>query len=183
MMEGKMKFLKYFILILVLFTGCVSTEEMMKWKFSPAKKYAVIPFDCTDSKYGEELAQKVKVWLEHYNFEIIDDEVFQKNLSETGLTVEKIYKDYSKVIGKVNCVDAIMLGNVKIDKTSSVTGTGASIGSQSKYTDRCDVLVIDVKNGEVITSTTYISKQDAAFSWKDNIEEVAKKIVFQLLPH
>ncbi len=104
-----MYFIKYIILIFVLITGCVSTEEMMKWKFSPTKKYAVVPFDCTDTKYGGELAQKVKVWLEHYNFEIIDDEVFQKNLLETGLTVEKIYKDYKYSYIPGGLIIALML--------------------------------------------------------------------------
>lgn len=178
-----MKLSKYFIIVILLLTSCVTTEELMKQKFSPAKKYAVIPFECVDNQYGVELSKKVKYWLEQYDFNIIEEEDFKKNLVHAGITVEEIQKNYNKMLGKFKSVDAILIGYIKIDKTSSVTGTGASIGSRSKYTDRCDVMVVDAINGEVIAKTRYVSDNEAVFSWKDNIDEVAKKIVFQLLPH
>ncbi|MDQ7817113.1 MAG: hypothetical protein RDU14_08835 [Melioribacteraceae bacterium] len=171
------------ILIIYLFSYCTSTQELTKDRFSTQKKYAVIPFDCPDKEYGERLSKEVTVWLETFDYEIMNDTEFKKNLENINLTVDDLNKNYNSIVGKTKSVDAVVLGYIKMDKGTTVKGTGSSSGRQISFADRCDVIVVDITSGAIIERTTYIADPDAVFKGKATIEEVAKKIALQLSPH
>lgn len=172
-----------FILIIFLFSHGSSAQELTKKKFSTQKKYAVVPFDCTDKEYGERLSKEVTVWLETFDFAIMNDTEFKKNLENINLTVDDLNKNYNSIVGKTKSVDAVLLGYIKLDKGTTVKGTGSSSGRQISFAERCDVIVVDVTSGEIIERTTYMADPDAVFKGKATIEEVAKRIALQLSPH
>jgi len=169
----------------ILFTGimvcCSSSAGLDNLKFSKSKKYAIIPFNCVDKDYGVQLSGSLKDWLNAYGYDVSDEKNLRKENPELSVSNEDICKNYSLIVGKIKSVDAVILGNIKLDKSSAVKESSSS-GRQIEYIERCDVFVIDVKNGEILDKTAYTANVNAVFSSQMLIDDIAKKIALQLSP-
>jgi len=180
----KKTYFGFLILIAAMLLSCSAGMELENLKFSKSKKYAIIPFDCEDKDYTAELTESVKDWLNAYGYDVIDEEHLRKENPEFGISNEEINKNYSLLIGKIKNVDAVIIGNIKLDKSTTVKeASSSSSGRHVNFIDRCNVFVIDINNGEILDKTAYTANLNAVFSSQMLIDDIAKKIALQLSPH
>ncbi len=178
-------FLLFIVIAVMLLSGCANEALRNADKFSPFKKYAVLPFDCPDKDISLRLAKSLREWLVTYDYEIIEQEELDRLLAKSNLTTETILKNYTSAINNLKGVDGIIIGYVNLDKRNVESGTGISegAGGTKHFVSGCDTYVIDLKSGEILARGSYEAPVSAELYGSFNIEDVGKKLAIKLSPH
>lgn len=177
-----------FILLIISFTKCTSVDEAVRKqeKFSLEKKYALLSFECTDTETGRRITEELRNTLRDFGFNIIDQSEFNKLLAQNGLNETEITKNYTKAIGKLKGVDALIIGEITQERIGTSSGSliaSSSAGGSSQYVKLCASRVIDLGNGEILTSAIYISEVRSNISSTTSPAQVANKLARKLSPH
>ena len=176
-----------FIVLLstLLISGCANEALRNADKFSPYKKYAVLPFDCPDKDVSLRLAKSLREWLVTFDYEIIEQEELDALLQKSGLTVEEIHKNYIAAVNNLKGIDALIIGYVNLDKRNVEDQAGISngAGGAKNFIAGCNAFVVDLKSGEILARGNYEAPSSAEMYGSYKIDELGKKLALKLSPH
>lgn len=180
-------FIVFFVIILAyLFQSCASDLESVraKEKFTRAKKYAVIPFNCPDWDVANVYADAMRTWLMTYDYEVIDSTSLKDILAKNKLKMKDVIDNYTCAVGKVNEVDGFVIGYLHFDKKSARTGDGhVSTGGMRNFVESCDAFVINLKDGDILQRANYLGEITTALSAAAQADEICKKLAQKLAAH
>ena len=174
-----------FLLITFFCASCTSEALRNEEKFSRAKKYALIPFNCKDMELSDNLAKELKERLLGDDYKIIESEKLDALLAQNKLTRKQVIENYSSAIARLTGVDGIITGIISLDKKSAEHQMSASTsgGGNISYISSCEVLVVDVLSGEVLARANYNTPATVLTSGSQRVDEIARNISLQLSPH
>jgi hypothetical protein len=180
-------FAVFFVIILAyLFQSCASDLESVraKEKFTRAKKYAVIPFNCQDWDVGYVYADAMRDWLMTYDYEVVDSTSLKQILAKNKLNMKDVIDNYACAIGKVTEVDGFVIGYIYYDKKSG-RGSSSSAGSggMRNFVDKCDAFVINLQDGDILQRANYIGDVTTSMTASAQAEEICKKLAQKLAAH
>ena len=156
-----------------------------KDRFSPQKKYAVLRFNCQDKEIGIRVSDALRDQLLDFSFNIIDKEKVQKILADAGLSEEEVVQDYSKALWKLKDINAIIIGDITLNRALSSGGliASSSSGGYNDHINRCVVYVVEISSGEIIGSAEYSARTLSSTSSTISPSQVAEKLARILSPH
>jgi curli biogenesis system outer membrane secretion channel CsgG len=169
------------------FFQCTSVDQNIREhdRFSLGKNYAIIQFSCQDTETGLRVSDALREQLLDYGFNILDKTTTRKILSDAGLTEEEIVKDYSKALWKLKNVNAIIVGNIVLNRglSSGQLMSSSSSGGFNDYIHSCVTHVVEIQTGEVISSAKFRSPELSSSSGTISPKQVAEKLARMLSPH
>ena len=150
-------FLTFLVIVSLLIIQCTNEALRSEEKFSRAKKYAIVPFDCKDMELSNNLVSELTQRLLGDDFQIIEPEKFDELLAQKKLTRKAVTENYTLAIGQVTGIDGIIIGNITLDKKSSEhqTTVQSTSGGNISYISNCSVMVIDIRSSEVLAKGVY----------------------------
>jgi hypothetical protein len=174
------QYLLLVVFIVLLVAGCSNEALRSEEKFSRVKKYAILPFNCADTELSSNLVKELKERLIGDDYQIIETEKLDELLKKEKLTPKEVAENYMLVVGRVTDIDGIIIGNIGLDKkVNSRTSSGGNIS----YISSCDVMVVDVRSGEVLAKGLYSTPSTVLTSGSQRVNEVARNLSLQLSPH
>jgi hypothetical protein len=183
-----MKRLSVFLIVLssILFSRCTNEALQKEEKFSTAKKYAIIPFNCGDQELGLNVSIALKEWLEKYDYRIIEPAELDTLLIKSNLTKEKLINNYTLAVGKLKGVDGLIYGYIDLDKKTSNSAFGSSsssVGGNRSFIAQCEAGVIDLKTGDPLVRGIYVAPTGSGVGGSKGAEDVGKFLSLQLSLH
>jgi len=162
----------------LLVCGCTSTKSFVKnpTRLRQINRVAVLPFVCNKPEYGYNIAESLSANLLASRLRIIERSQLQRLLDEQNLTIDGIIMGTQSFVGKLNGVDALILGSA----TTSRGFAGLAYGGNIDYVSNCTARIVDVRTGEVLVAATFSSEGASTMSGVTTAAEVGEKLAKKL---
>lgn len=172
---------KILILMIIchsVFSSCVSTRAYVGdyQRLDSIYYVAVLPFSCYSSDIGTAVSEALSARLLHSRFRVIERFQFEKLLNKQGLTLSDVIEDQTSVIGKIEGVDAIIVGNVTVDRGFS----GLAFGGVKDYVSSATARMIDLITGELLIAANFSAPGPTSMSGVTSPSEVGEKLAKEI---
>lgn len=134
--------------------GCAVSNRTIKDidRLEAVHRVAVLPFNCSDRETGVLIAESLVAGLLKSRFVVLERSQVERLLVEQGFSVSDNVDSTALMVGKLKCVDAIIVGSATVAQGQSPAGTVS-------YVVDCAARLVDLSSGEVIMATTYSAAQ------------------------
>lgn len=161
------------LLLCVLLAGC-SGVEVVKEDESLRNGFAtlvVFPFQSNRSDTGSNIAGAIARFLSSEGISAVSIDELSDQLAEKGLDPASAVKDYRRIVGKLDGVDAFIVGD-------------ASVRALSGYMEHvavCSVRLVDARTGRVALELRYEPKKRGSWQRTSSETEIGEAIGRQIL--
>ena len=148
-----------FLIALALLTltaaACTTSRGVVKNpnRIRAIHRVAILPFECGRYDVGETIADSLAMQLMESRFSIIERSQLDKILWEQGLTATGLLRNYEYLFGKLEGIDAIIVGSASMSQGFA----GWMFGGYVKYVSDANARLVDLKTGEVLLAVTCTS--------------------------
>ena len=172
----KYMLVRFFIIMLLIVPQWSCTLQSISGdnsKLVNVKTIAILPFTSNNVTVGHKISDTLSEYLVTSRFKVIGYRQLQEMLARQGISLEKTGMNINEVIGKLEGVDAIVIGTA----TQKIAEYGLPFyGNSTKYVSSSTARVIDAKNGTVLLVIEYNSLAPYLYYDISTPEKVASNI-------
>jgi hypothetical protein len=166
------------VCFVLIFCGCTSTKGFVKnpSRLRQINRIAILPFICNKEEFGYNIAESISACLLSSRLTIIERSQLQLLLNEQNLTIDGIVRGDQSFVGKLQGVDALIMGSA----TASRGFAGMAYGGNIDYISNCTARIVDVTTGEVLSAASFSSEGASTMSGVTTATEVGEKLAKKL---